>query len=103
MGHGARHHPPTARPFSEFAMRTQQSLTGSVGLIVVKQVVLQSPVPGFNYRFRRALTARGRSEGAGRDASDVTDGVRKSSEGRKDCPVAITEGQLCVLNQEHSL
>lgn len=102
MGHGAPHCPPTARPLSEFAMRTQQSLTASVGLMVVKQVVLQSTVPGFDYRFKRALTARGRS-GAGRDALYVTDGVRRSSEGRKDCPITITKGQLCVLNQEHSL
>lgn len=52
--------------------------------------------------FQKALTAYG-SYGVGSDTLYVTDGVRNSSEGQKDCPVTVTKGQFCVLNQEYPL
>lgn len=53
-------------------------------------------MPSFYYCFKRALTAYG-SSGSGSDTLYVSDGVRKSLEGQKYCPVTITEGQFCVL------
>lgn len=43
------------------------------------------------------------SSGAGSDTLYVTDAIRKSSEGQKDCPVTITERQFCVQNQKYTL
>lgn len=52
--------------------------------------------------FQRALSTYG-SSGAASDTLCLTDGVRNSSEGQNDCPVTITKGQFCVLNQKYPL
>lgn len=71
----------------------------SMGLNLLKYVVLYTPMLCFHYCFKRALTAQS-SSGTGSDTLCITDSIRKSSESPKVCPVIITKRQFCALNQE---